>query len=394
MEEKIMKKIFAIALALVMMLSCAVFASAAETTLPDSDGTGWWVNHTEGIEITAEGVTFTCDVTAYESATANWNGLLWTLYTANVPAVGGDGYVEYWVQRGDNYGWCVPGQYYNADLNRWSDVALLTEKGISFSNFFAANFNWDNFLPAMKAGSEAVVTAKLSGNNAVITTSVGGVTNIATLPVDTSKPVYLSLFAEQAKLTNIKVNDGISMVNLQLCQDFTSFWPNSYYQVGVPFQGAGTYTLSLDMQQSFYAGLSNPAHLYIEIPGAWADYQNLVVSDLKIVADGVEWEVDMSKVYVYEGQTTTDWVTYYGTNAYIIEINNTLGLSAQTGSCIDIANFTCNTLEVTFTLAEPTQEEPPVEDDPQPTGDFLFAVLAIFAASGMGLTAVVSKKRR
>lgn len=200
-----MKKTLALALVVMMFCLCAFTVSAAETTLPDSDGTAWWVNHTEGVEVTAEGITVTCTNTTYETAVENWNGPLWVLYTGDEAKVNGAGYVEYWVQRGDNYGWCVVGQYYNVDLNRWSDAAALAEKGIYVTDAFADGFDWANFQTALKAGAEVKITAKLEGSNVIITTEVAGVTNTTTLPVDTSKPVYLSLFADQAKLTNIKV---------------------------------------------------------------------------------------------------------------------------------------------------------------------------------------------
>lgn len=208
-----MKKILTIALVLVMLSVCALPVFAAEKTLPDLDCSGWWVAHSEGVEITADGVEITFTNTTYESAAENWFGPLWILYTGDEAKVNGAGYVEYWVQRGDNYGWCVASQYYGVDLNRWSDAAALAEKGISFTDAFAEGFDWANFLPALKAGAEVKITAKLDGSNVLITTEVGGITNNATLPVDTSKPVYLSLSGEMTKLTNIVVTTADAPVD-------------------------------------------------------------------------------------------------------------------------------------------------------------------------------------
>lgn len=208
-----MKKILALAIAVMMICVCAFSVSAAQTTLSDVDCAGWWTAHSEGVEITAEGVTITFTSTSYETATENWHGPLWILYTGDEAKVNGAGYVEYWVQRGDNYGWCVASQYYGVDLNRWSDAAALADKGISFTDAFAEGFDWANYLAALKAGAEVKITAQLDGSNVLVTTEVAGITNNATLPIDASKPVYLSLSGELAKLTNIVVTTADAPVD-------------------------------------------------------------------------------------------------------------------------------------------------------------------------------------
>lgn len=201
-----MKKILAIALAAMMLIGCAVFASAAETTLPDSDGTGWWVNHTEGIEVTEEGFTATFTSTTYADAANNWNGPLAVVYGADEAKVNGAGYVEYWVQRVDQYGFCVAAGYYGVDLNRWSPEADLAAVGISVSSVDSRTDGWANFLADMQAGIECTVTGKLEDGKVVLTFEANGINSTTILPVDTSKTTYVSLFAELATLTNIVVS--------------------------------------------------------------------------------------------------------------------------------------------------------------------------------------------
>ena len=150
-------------------------------------------------------------------------------------------------------------------------------------------------------------------------------------------------------------------VYLQLCEDFSGYWPNSYDKISTTFSGEGTCTISVNIAETFGTSLDAPVHLYLEIVDGWENLQNHVVSDLKIVADGVELEVDQSKVYTYESQSTTDWVTYFGTGRYCIEINNIYGYSAAQGSCIDVASFSAaETLEISFTMTAPAAEVEPV----------------------------------
>lgn len=205
-----MKKLLAILLAVAMVMSIALVASAAETTMPDLDCAGWWTAHTAGVELTETPTTITFTNTTYADAADNWNTALWILYTANEAKVNGDGYVEYWVHRSDNYGWGNAG-YYTAALpaDTFLNTAFpdnLAANNITWVGEFAEGC-WENWVADSKAGAEGTVTAKLDGNgNAVITISYHGVTNTVTLPVDTSKPVYLSLTGEKCKLSNIKVS--------------------------------------------------------------------------------------------------------------------------------------------------------------------------------------------
>lgn len=206
-----MKRILALAIAVMMLCVCAISVSAAQTTLPDTEGADWWQGHTEGVEITEEGVVITFTNTTYEAATDNWQGPLYVLYTGDEAKVNGAGYVEYWVTRGDAYGWGNAAYYgVTGDLSPAADnptaVANMAAAGITFSSTGVEGWvDWPNYLPALKAGAEGKITAKLVGNKANVVIVINGLQTSVELPVDTSKPTYISLFGDHAKLTNITV---------------------------------------------------------------------------------------------------------------------------------------------------------------------------------------------
>ena len=206
------KKLLTLAMAAIMVVSSAVSAFAE-----DIDCTGWWVAHSSGVEVTTDGVEVTFTNTTYDTATANWNGPIWVLYSADEDFTGNGtcntaaGYLEYWVMRGDNYGWGNNAYYgteqetdantgaYIINTNTPNDLA---DAGITWTPT-TNEVDWTAFLTSIKAGAECKATAKLVGNNAVVTFSVAGVDTKIELPVDTSKKVYLSIGGELTKITNI-----------------------------------------------------------------------------------------------------------------------------------------------------------------------------------------------
>lgn len=194
-----MKKILALAIVAMMAFACVFSASAAETTLPDVDSPAWWTGHTEGVAVDEAGVTFTFTVTAYESATGNFNGPYCVLYAADEAKVNGAGYVEYWVGRGDAAGW-------SPAANTWAGMETLNANGITYTSTGIDGWvGWDNFLATLKAGTDGKVTAKLEDGKVTIVMEVCGLQSTAVIPVESGKPVYISLFGELATLTNIKV---------------------------------------------------------------------------------------------------------------------------------------------------------------------------------------------
>lgn len=177
------------------------------TKLDDIDCTGWWTAHSTGVELTETPTTITFTNTTYATAANNWNTALWVLYTGNEAKVNGDGYLEYWVHRSDNFGWGNAG-YYTAALpaDTFLNTAFpdnLTANNIGWVGQFADGC-WENWVADSQAGLDGTIVGYLDGNgNAVVSISYHGVTNTLTMPVDTTKPVYLSLTGELTKLTNI-----------------------------------------------------------------------------------------------------------------------------------------------------------------------------------------------
>ncbi len=370
-----MKKIIAIALATMMLLGCAVFASAAETTLPDQTFAGWWTAFSQGIPVTEEGFTLTFDVKS-ENATANYHSPTMIVHAGSAEAIG----TEYWAQRGDAWGWLY-------GENVGDHAAALQEKGYVWEFLFAEGFNWDNFVPTLVAGTPATVTAKLEGTNVLLTYELCGVTNKVTIPVDAANPIFLTITGENTSISNVKVvtpdpaPEGLTAL-LKFAD--TDFVPATAGVCPTVIDGAGTYTLSVEnITETFGAPLDYAFMLYIEVEDGYEALKDLVVSDLQIVVDGEPIAVDLTKVWTYESVGTD----YLPNGNYCIEINNSLaGISLTNGSCIDPVIQADDSIVITFTLSEPAEEVPP-------TGDAIFAVLSILAVSGMGLTAVISKKK-
>ena len=171
------------------------------------------------------------------------------------------------------------------------------------------------------------------------------------------------------------------------------FYPATAGVCPTVITGPGTYTLSIEnITATFGCGLDMAYMLYIEVADGYEALKDMVISDVKVVVDGEEIAVNQDFVWTYESLNTE----FLPTGAYCIELYNALGYSgAGYGAAIDPNIFADESIVITFTMTDPNAsvEPEPGPDDNQPTGDAIFAVLAIFAASGMGLTAVVSKKR-
>lgn len=190
------KKIFALALAAVMLVSGAMTASAATGTMPDLDCNGWWVDHTDGLEM-KDGVTYTVTFdTQYVAGTdtdgqSNWDSPIFIVYTSDVNKIGNvdpdnvnPAFVEYWVGRVDNWGWGTAGATY-------------TTTG-----------DWDNFLATMAAGCEGKLVATLTGTTLDVSIAAAGLEAVYSMTVDTTKPVYLSISGQFCTITDIVWSDG------------------------------------------------------------------------------------------------------------------------------------------------------------------------------------------
>lgn len=392
-----MKKLLAILLAVAMIMGLALTASAKETALPDLDCPGWWSAHTEGIEVTAEGVTVTFTNTTYATAPdvddlgnpANWFGPLWVLYTGDEAKVGGAGYNEYWVHRGDNYGWCVASFYYGADLNRWSDAAALAEKGISFTDAFAEGFDWANYLPTLKAGTEVKITAKLEGTNALITTECAGVTNNATLPVDTSKPVYLSLTGQDTTLTNIKVTTPDPVVEPEVPSTPAEPTEDTITEI---YAGDGTAKTGwsdfyIQVNTTVWGGAIDPACIveggYLEIVVSGTD-----IWSANLALNGNGWnqfDMDIS--------TATD--NGDGTYSFVLTYEDLVakyGADFSTVGAFQLGTNSADTGSVTVNSIRYVVPAPEVDDSNPKDGDSIALVFALLAVSAAGIAVVAKKK--
>ncbi len=190
-----MKKLIAIVMAVALVMSFALTASAAESL----DCTGWWTAHTAGAEITEAGITITFKNTTYADAANNWNGPLWVLYTGDEAKVNGAGYAEYWVERGDVYGWAGAA----LGTGNSADAASLEALGVTHELTYPAD--WAVWLEGLKAGLDCTVNAKREGGNIVVKMVVGEATSVVTVPFPADKTAYISLSGELCTLTNIEV---------------------------------------------------------------------------------------------------------------------------------------------------------------------------------------------
>ena len=196
------KKFLAVAMATVMTLAMSVSAFAAD--LAEVDGSGWWVAHSEAIEVDETGVEVTFTATTYESAINNWNSPLYVVYTGTDKFAGGAeisnvaGYTEYAVVRADTYAWSIDstGEVNTGTIDNW------TNKGYTWEATSPAD--WATWLAALKGGVDCTLKAQLVGDTLTVEYVVGEAMSTASFVVDASKPVYISLTGELCKLTNIK----------------------------------------------------------------------------------------------------------------------------------------------------------------------------------------------
>ena len=121
------------------------------------------------------------------------------------------------------------------------------------------------------------------------------------------------------------------------------WWPQTSITTGVT--GPGTYTLSWDLPEGEIA--EGVITFYIDIFDAFKALSGLELTELIIMVDGEPISVDMSKVLVGDLE---------GYGHYRIEIFNEYG-STKLDPPIDTDLLIGKNLTVTFTLAEPVEEE-------------------------------------
>lgn len=187
------KKLLAAALAGAMVLGSATTAFAATTVTGDTvDCTGWWANFTPGYEVDADGVDVTFTNTTYATAEQNWNGPIVVVYSADNGEVNGEGYVEYWVGRGDGYGW-------TGEINT-NTAEAMEAAGITFTPGTVS----DTYLAELKAGAECEVKASMADGKAIVEFTSGTCITTVSVPVDTYTKTYVSIGGELTFLSNIQ----------------------------------------------------------------------------------------------------------------------------------------------------------------------------------------------
>ena len=366
-----MKKILAIVLAAMMLLGCAVFASAAETALPDVTFAGWWSAHSQGVEITEEGFTLTFFADTEDGAAANYCTPSLVVHAGSAEVLG----TEYWVQRADAWGWLYA-------ENIGDNAAALNEKGYTWNYTFAEGFTWENFQAATEAGTEATVTAKLEGNVAVITYVIAGVTNQVNIPVDTANPVFLCLTGERCAVSNMVVTTPEAEVEAPIADgdNVKIFFPKneSYISATANDNGkklleaneaeAAVFSVEVD-ENGYYTFICDGKYLTSGATG-----NSLTLADAP--SEFSLWTLEAAE----NGWFLKNVNAAYNGNPQYLEFYSgftTYGKSATA----DVTIYTFQFVKVENSAPVP------------PTGDAIFAVLAVMSAAALGLTAVVSKKR-
>ncbi len=376
-----MKKILSLAIAIIMICGCALAVSAVETKA-DVDSPNFWGAHSEGVAITEEGVDITFVSTSYADVVSNWEGPMYILYAASEPKVNGEGYVEYWVQRGDNYGWNV------ANGNTFENADALAAAGITMVSECADwDALWASYVENLKAGCEVHIHAQLVEGNAVVTMELQGLKMTTTVPVDTAATTYISVSGEKAKLTGITVGveeepapdsgkpESSAITSgryIFSCGDLTFGALAQDYNYGYPAAGSlsastdtdimtitvledGTFTITDSYGRLvFMKGTYNSFNVGAEASegGTWI---------LEDAGDGKYYLKNVEKEkYVSYSEAYTSWGCYAD--------------KAETGK---------------LTLTPVSENKP--DDDNSQTGDMIGVVVALLAVSGMGIA--VLKKR-
>ena len=188
------------------------FSKEADTPEPDEPGTdepgteepggvfldcpGWWVAHTEGMEITEEPHTYKFNSKTYKNADANWNTPVFVVFSSEdrlVKEAGTAGYTEYGVIRSDHY--------------HWGDS--ISETSVVFPEGFDADWDasWAAWQAANRAGVECTVTTQLYKDYALVGVSNNGVTTTYAIRINPDVKNYLSLTGELCTLSDLQTSD-------------------------------------------------------------------------------------------------------------------------------------------------------------------------------------------
>ncbi len=234
---------------------------SASTSVSDVDASGWWVSHSEGIQL-EDGIktTITFTGTTYDSASYNWNAPIYVVYTADDYFYGGadisstEGYTEYYVMRADVYGWEGAGSL-----------------GASYETI-STPADWDAWLTESKAGMEGTITATLDDSTLTVDYVYGDAETVATITVDASKLVYLSLTGEECEVTDISYD----MENAKTVTDLTATITD--VQIGDRFSMNGK-TATLTFEDGSTADVTFDTLEEIIFKGYYIEYDGVYNAD-------------------------------------------------------------------------------------------------------------------
>lgn len=399
-----MKKMLAILLAVSMIMGLAISASADTGSVDCTSG--WWQNHSEGIAVTADGVTVTFDSVSNldaDGAFQNWYCPVVIVYSSDDGSVTNadwkgytaPNYVEYWVQRVDNWGWGGAGFDW---VNTLGDLASY---GITYSCTWG-DTAWDNLWTALQGGVSGTITAKLEGSNAVVTFSCADITSTVSIPVDTSKTVYVSLSGQCCSISNIVATSN--KVEEPTTEPETA--APEYKEVTAPETGVAfkLATVQENLETTLYfAGTTANQDYYLAttevVTEATDVYLEAVEGGYRMYfdAEGVKTYIDIYENGTYinlrlttEPTAVYTWNTEYNTLVAVIgETEYYMGtyktyntLSASKLSYIS-TSFPCKLYQEVKVVADGSNAK---------TGDSISVFVALMAVSAMGI-AIVSKKR-
>lgn len=177
------------------------------TTLDDLDVVKFWEDgHTAGQKINSKELFFSFKLTSKrdaQQAIQNWYGPIGVIYSSADGKVSSEAYQapdynEYWVVRGDAYGWKGEANTATPDL--------LAAAGIEFvsSNLPADDAGWLAWRTENGKGTRVEGSVRLADDKVILELTVNGVTSVSTVTVDASKDVYLAFTGERCTLSHIK----------------------------------------------------------------------------------------------------------------------------------------------------------------------------------------------
>lgn len=163
-----------------------------EGDLPNIDCSGWWMAHSEGIEITEKMKTITFTSTSFPQAKENWDSPIAVLFSSLDKSVNGVAYREYSVTRANGKGWKENAEVYTNEIT----IADSWE-------------SWGDWLDANKEGMKYTITAVRKRDIVILTISGGGVsvTSYTDIPPSEVLPMCVALSGELCVLTGIRIEE-------------------------------------------------------------------------------------------------------------------------------------------------------------------------------------------